>query len=84
MGLDMNEDVARHLIRTAFQIARELQGVMMLLKHHLDEAEYAAHARRLASALDAVNVALLDEAFTKHPQLRTEVEASIQKYDRFL
>jgi hypothetical protein len=80
----MDENLARHVVRTSFQVARELRGLLMLLKEHLGKDEYEAYARKIAAAIDGVNVALLETAFSAHPGLKREVDASIEKYDRFL
>jgi len=79
----MDENLARHVVRTSFQVARELRGLLMLLKEHLGKDELA-YARKIAAAIDGVNVALLETAFSAHPGLKREVDASIEKYDRFL
>ena len=45
----MEGDLARHVIRTAFRTARELSGLLAMLKQYLDEEEYKAYARRIAT-----------------------------------
>jgi hypothetical protein len=80
----MEKDLARHVIRTAFRTTRELSTLLGLLKQHVSEEEYRRYARGIASAIDAANVALLDPTYASHPEVREEVEASIDKYDRFL
>lgn len=80
----MEQDLARHIIRTAFRSTRELGTLLAMLKESLDEEEYKSYARGIAAAVDAVNVALLNTTYASHPELKDEVEASIDKYDRFL
>jgi hypothetical protein len=55
-----------------------------MLKEHLSEEEYQRYARAIAAAVDAVNVALLGTTYDFRPELQSEVEASIDRYDRFL
>ena len=80
----MDRDLARYVIRTSFRTTRELGTLLPLLKQHLIEQEYKDYARGIASAIDAVNVALINTTFASHPELKAEVEASMAKYERFL
>ncbi len=80
----MDRDVARHVIRTSFQATRELISLLTLLKEHAPADEYRDYARRIAHAIHTVNGALLDPTYAAHPGLQEEVEASVEKYDRFL
>ena len=79
----MERDLARHIIRTTFRTARELSG-LLLLKQHLDEEEYKAYARRIATAIYTIDVELIDPLYASQPGLKDEVEASLDKYERFL
>lgn len=80
----MERDLARHLIRTAFGTARELRILLTMLKQHLGEQEYKSYALGIAGAIDAINVALIDPTLTTYPELKDEIEASLEKYDRYL
>jgi len=63
---------------------RELRLLLAFLKQHLSEDEYRDYAKRIAGAIYAVDVALVDPTYAAHPGLKEEVEASLEKYDRFL
>lgn len=80
----MERDLARHVIRTTFQTARELRLLLALLKQHLDQEEYKDYARRIAEAIYAIDAALVDPTYSSHPGLKEEVEGNLEKYDRFL
>jgi hypothetical protein len=80
----MERDLARHVIRTAFRTARELSGLLAMLKQYLDEEEYKAYARRIATAIYTIDVELIDPLYASQPGLKDEVEASLDKYERFL
>ena len=80
----VDRDLARHVIRTAFGTTRELGTLLQTLKQHLSEDEYNRYAVAIAEAIDGVNVALLNTTFASYPELKGEVEASIEKYDRYL
>lgn len=58
MNKKMSDDLARHLLRTAFRTARELQDVLPLLHRHLGEEEYRGYATVIAGAIHAINEAL--------------------------
>jgi hypothetical protein len=83
-GRQMQKDLARHLIRTAFRAGRELEELLPLLKQHLSAEEYARYASKIAVAMDAINIALLSPTLHSHPELRSEIEASLKEYDKFL
>jgi hypothetical protein len=66
--------MARHLIRTAFRTSRELSEALALLKQHSRPDEYAHHAARVGTAIDAINVALVGPSVARHPELKDEIK----------
>ena len=80
----MDIDVARHTIRAALSVAKELQDVLALLKIHCDADEYKKYAIGIAQAIDATNTALLNEAFSAYPVLEREIEDQLNRYSRYL
>lgn len=80
----MDIDVARHSVRQSFRIGRELQDVMMFLKERCEPDDYRQHAINIATAIDAVNTALLKPAIAAYPNLEKEVEEQISAYGRYL
>ena len=80
----MDDMLARHLARRAFDISRALQDVLVLLKDHLDEDEYRLYARAIAGSVQTVNDALLEKPLAGRPAIRAEIEASIDRYGRYL
>jgi hypothetical protein len=78
----MEKDLARQLIRSAFRSSSELQSVLPLLKQQLPPADYKQYALGIASAIDAINQALLDPALAEFPELSQEVEASLKQHGR--
>ena len=80
----MDQDLARHVIRTSFRTTRELGNLLAMMKQHLNEQEYRNYSHGIATAIDAIQVALLNTTFASHPELKAEVENSINKYDCFL
>jgi hypothetical protein len=63
----VERDLARHVIRTSFQSVRELRLLLAFLKQHLSEDEYRDYAKRIAGAIYAVDVALVDPTYAAPP-----------------
>jgi hypothetical protein len=80
----MNIDLARYVVGAAFRSSRELGDLVPFLKEHLDAEEYRPYARAIASGVAAIHLDLVNKLFADHPGLEAEVEASIQKYGRYL
>ncbi len=80
----MDIDLARHVARAAFRSSRELSDLIPFLKDHLDTEEYQPYAKAIASAVAAIHLDLMNKLFADHPGLEAEVEASIEKYGRYL
>lgn len=80
----MEEDLARHVVRSVFRAERELAELMSFLKPNMETEEYKGYAKGIATAIDAINVNVLQKVLHVHPQLETEIETSLKKYDRFL
>jgi ribonuclease PH len=80
----MDINLARHVIRSAFRSARELEDLMQMLKINISVEEYKDYALGIAAAIDGINVALLDKVLASHPELKDELKASMAKYDCYL
>ncbi len=80
----MHIDLARHTIRVAFQCGRELVDLMQMLQAKLEPEEYQDYALAIAGAVDAVNVALIDKACAKFPELKAEIDAKITQHGRYI
>jgi hypothetical protein len=79
----MDIELARTMVRTAFDANRTLQAILPTLKAGLPEADYRASAHDLAVAVDHVNTALLARAIAAHPGLEAEIETAIREQGRF-
>jgi hypothetical protein len=80
----MKIDLARHVARAAFRSSRGLSELIPFLKDQLDAKEYEPYAKAIAAAVAAIQVDLMNKLLADHPGLEAEIEASIQKYDRYL
>ena len=80
----MDFDLARYSARAAFRMSRDLQEVMAMFSQHLPEDEYRAFAADIAGAIHAINTALLDRAIASQPELKAEIDTSIDRYGSYL
>lgn len=80
----MDNNVARHVVRTVFRSASELQALLGVLKAHSKPDEYRDYAQAIAAAIDGINTNLLNRVLSSHPQLEREIQADIDKFGRVL
>lgn len=79
----MDIETAREVARAAFRSSTELQGLLVQLKQRCSPDEYQDYAREIAAVVDAIGVNLINKAIAGHPELNSEIEASIAKQGRF-
>ncbi|MCZ4345703.1 hypothetical protein [Devosia neptuniae] len=79
----MDIDLARTMIRTAFESGRTLQAILPALEQGLPPETYRACAHELASAIDQTNTALITRALAAHPALQAEVDTAIKAQGRY-
>jgi hypothetical protein len=78
----MKEELEWEMVRVSFQTARELQGMLGLLKENCSAEDYRSYAGRIVQAIDSVNDALLNTALAAHPELAERIEAELEKFGR--
>ena len=79
----MEIEVARDVVRAAFRSSSELQQMLAFLKGRCRPEEYQVYARNIAAAIDAIGVSLINKTLAEHPELKSEIEASIAKTGRY-
>lgn len=79
----MDVEVARDMLRAAFRSSSELQKLLQSLKERCAPDEYKVYARRVATAIDTIGTALIDNALAEHPELKSEVEGRIAREGRY-
>jgi hypothetical protein len=62
---DMEQDLGRHIVRSVFRAERELEELLQFLKQNLDAQEYVSYERGIAAAIDAINVQVLKNGFSR-------------------
>lgn len=80
----MDIALARDVLRVAFRSSSELQSLLSVLKERCNPDEYKSYTHGIATAIDAIGVALTNNVLKEHPELAAEIEASIAKEGRFI
>lgn len=80
----MDIDVARHTVRKAFQVSRELGDTLLFLKEKCGADEYQRYAVDIATAIHNVQEALLNRAIETYPDLKQEIDEHIAAHGRYL
>ena len=75
----MDKDVAREILRQVFRSEKELSSLLPVLKEGCSEKDYAEFARQVASAIDSINVALLNKVLARFPDLEVEIEQNLRR-----
>lgn len=73
----MDIDLARTMVRTAFESGRALSALLPLLKAQLSPEDYQSCAHDLAEAIDKANTALISRATKAHPELVDEIDTAL-------
>jgi hypothetical protein len=82
VDIDMDEELAWHIVRVSFRTAGGLQDLLSLLKEQCSPEEYQGYAVGIARAIDSINDALLNTAVAAHPELAARIEADLEKFGR--
>lgn len=78
----MEKDVARQIVRVAFQCSAELQDLLRTLKDRCSADEYKTLALDIAKTVDAIGTTLIDRALSSHSDLADEIDANLKRSDR--
>ena len=76
----MEQKAAWKVIQTAFRCGRELQALLRFLKENCSTDEYQQYALAIATAVDAINVQLIDRSLKSRPELRQKIESDLAKF----
>jgi hypothetical protein len=78
----MNIELARRMVRSAFECGSQLQELLPLLKEQC-EPEDRRYAHDIAEAIDKANTALISPALAAHPGLAAEIERAVKRTGRY-
>lgn len=80
----MDVQIARHVIRACFRSGSDLQRLLDLLKEQCPPEEYKIFAKAIATSMASIHVEIVNRVTSLHPELEREMEATIDKYGRYL
>jgi hypothetical protein len=76
----MEKEVAKHVAASALRCATQLSQIIPFAKTHCSADEYTSLAKRVASAMHAIHEEIFEPALAGHPDLKREIEDSLQKF----
>jgi hypothetical protein len=76
--------LARHIVRSAFRSAAELQSLLPLLEAHTTPSEYETYLHGIATVLATIGDEVTNRVLAANPGLADEVDASISTYGRLV
>ncbi len=77
----MDYELARFVAAKAYRCSADLADLVPVLKEHAqDEDEYKVYARAIAHIVTQVQVGLLQEMYSRYPEIKREFEENLSKY----
>lgn len=76
----MEEELAWHVITSAFCSTDPLRELLPLLKEHCTDAECDEYGKAIARAIHSVQAELIDRVIAARLDIEQQIEAKIQKY----
>ena len=77
----MEKELARHVVRTAFRSASMLTKLVPLINEHCEKGEQQLKLKKaLATIIADIGLDINEELFKLYPELKDEIEQSINKY----
>ncbi len=79
----MDIDLARHFIRSMMKASTEMTSLIPVLKENCSEDEYEYYGKTLAKISASISLDVINDIFSKFPELKEEVDEQITKYSRY-
>ena len=80
----MDRKVSKHLCHVAFRCSREVNDVLPFAKAHCTEEEYRTILAAVANIMGTIGECILEPLLMADPELRSEIDTSIEKYGVFI
>jgi hypothetical protein len=80
----MDKNVAREIIRAVFRSESELETLLSVLKTRCSTDDYKIYAHQVSTAIDGINVALLNKVLSRFPELQAEIESNLARTGRVM
>jgi hypothetical protein len=78
----MDKATAWKVIQTGFRCGAELQDLLHILKGQCSTQDFKEFAVAIATAVDTINVQLIDRALKAYPELREKIESDLARNGR--
>ena len=77
----MDEDFARHIVKTTFRSSSMLADLVPLITEHCEDKELAEKLKKaLTNMIASASMEINNEIFNLYPELEQEIEISLKKY----
>ena len=76
----MDEQLARITINTAMRAARDIGGLMPLLKDHCDPDAREPLSIGVGTVVHEIYASIVDPLFERYPALKAEIESNVERY----
>jgi hypothetical protein len=80
----MDKKVGRHLVITALHLSSELSSILPFLKQNVSSDEYLKIITAIASVAAEISIKIVNPIFSEHPEIKSELEADVEKYGKIL
>lgn len=80
----MDKEIARHIVEVAFRSESSLNDLVPFLKEHCSDEEYRKFLKGIAAVSFSINTEILNLVYSYFPEIKTEIEAQMQKYGKLL
>ena len=80
----MQQETAWPVIRAAYCCSADLQNLLKFLKERCSADENKPFANGIATAIDTINVQLVDRALAIRPELAKKIESDLAKFGRLM
>jgi hypothetical protein len=79
----MDVNLARDVIKGAFRSARELQGLLPMLKEGCEAEEYEMYLKAVAKAMAEISLEITNKVIAEHPELVAEIDDGIAAHGEY-
>ncbi len=79
----MDIELARHFVRSLLKSSSEMTSLIPVLKENCDDEQYDYYGKTLAKISASITFDILNDIFSRFPELKTEVDEQVGKFGRY-
>jgi hypothetical protein len=76
----MQKQIAKHIVTSALRAASQLNQILPFAQTYCDSSEYQKLLASTATAIDCINLHIVDDILAAHPDLKQEIDDSIANH----